>query len=219
VHPELHAEIRGGLRSDLFYDNFDYLLSLRDKRGLAVMLNVTEHRKNWFELPEVFRFAERHRVYLHINTCIHPHNVTLYTLPTDQCRYVLDYLERQRTALLDDYPRLSNLANYDFLLSLVRSEIASRGPDWRPVITNLNLASDGQLAAPRPGIPPFDRPEAVAFEIDRIRQLVAPETAARLIRDMVGRVRGFAHVDAWRALVRTAERPTTSSGQSAVAPA
>ncbi|MGE0815634.1 MAG: radical SAM protein [Vicinamibacterales bacterium] len=217
VHPELHAEVRGGLRSDLFYDNFDYLLSLRDRRGLAVMLNVTEHRKNWFELPEVFRFAERKRVYLHINTCIHPHNVTLYTLPTDQCQYVLDYFERQREVLLDEFPRFSNLANFDFLISLVRAEIASRGPDWRPVMTNLNVATDGLLAAPRPGVRPFDTPQAVAGEVERIGRMLDPDTAARLLRDMLVRLRALAHVDDWRAVARTTERAIGARHQSASA--
>lgn len=215
VHPELHSEVRGGLRSDLFYDNVDYLLSLRDRKGLSVMLNVTEHRKNWFELPEVFRFAERKRMYLHINTCIHPHNVTLYTLPTAECRYVLDFLEGQRAVLLDAYPRFSNLANYDFLLSLLRSEIATRSETWQPVMQNLNRSTDGLLAAPRPGIAPFDTPDAVAHEVARIQRLLPAATGVRLLRDMVGRMRSLAHVDAWRSVSRDAEGAVRSFGQSA----
>ncbi len=206
VNPELHAEVRIGLRSDLFFDNFDYLLQLRQKRGLSVMLNVTEHRKNWFELPQVFRFAEKKQVYLHINTCIHPHNVTLYTLPTIQCQYVLDYLEQQRAELLAEFPRLSNLANYDFLLSLIRSEIASRTPAWTPTLTNLNLASDGLLAAPRPGLAPFDTPERVVAEARRMVRTLDRDTAARMIRDMLVRMRALADSDAWRAAARDTER-------------
>jgi MoaA/NifB/PqqE/SkfB family radical SAM enzyme len=188
VNPELHAEIRTGLRSDLFYDNIEYLLDLRARKGLAVMLNVTEHRKNWFELPEVFRFAEKKRVYLHINTCIHPHNVTLYTLPSDQLRYVLGFLEMQRARLLEEYWQFSNLANYDFLLTLIRSELTSRGADWKAVETNLNLASDGLLAAPRPGVAPFDQPAAVAVEAQRIMSCLDRETATRMLQEMVARI-------------------------------
>lgn len=208
VHPELHGEIREGLKSNLFYANMDYLLGLRDRspRGLSVMLNVTEHRKNWFELPEVFRFAEDKQIYLHINTCIHPHNVTLYTLPSDQCRYVLAFLEQRRAELLAEYPRLSNLPNYDFLLSLIRSELDSRGPDWQPVITNLNRATDGLLAAPRPGLAPFDVPQRVERETQRIVEMLDPETAARMLRDMMARMRGLDDSNRWQSTIQATDR-------------
>ena len=130
-------------------------------RAENVLLNVTEHRKNWFELPEVFRFAEEHKLYLHINTCIHPHNVTLYTLPSDQLRYILAFFEAERDILLSEYPRMRNLSRYDFLMTLIRSELDSRTPDWRPVITSINKVSDGLLGAPRPGVRPFESPERV----------------------------------------------------------
>ena len=187
VHPELHGEIRIGLRSDLFHDNIDYLLALRARKGLDVMLNVTEHRKNWFELPEVFRFAERKRMYLHINTCIHPHNVTLYTLPSEQLEYVLAFLDEQRRELLAEYPRMKNLSSYDYLLSLIRSELNSRGPDWQPIVTNRNLSSDGFLAAPRPGLSPFETAAKVAKERERIVRMLDAETAARMLSEMKGR--------------------------------
>jgi sulfatase maturation enzyme AslB (radical SAM superfamily) len=205
VNPELHAEIRVGLRSDLFFGNFDYLLGLRAKRGLDVMLNVTEHRKNWFELPEVFRFAEEKDVYLHVNTCIHPHNVTLYTLPSDQLRYILEFYEAERDMLVSEYPRMRNLSRYDFLMSLIRSEIESRTPDWQPVITNVNQASDGLLAAPRPGVRPFHSPERVAREADRIAAMLDPGTAARMLRDMASRIPAGAGAEGWRSTARSVE--------------
>jgi MoaA/NifB/PqqE/SkfB family radical SAM enzyme len=196
VNPELHAEIRPGLKSGQFFNNVEYLLGLRATRGLDVMLNVTEHRKNWFELPDVFRFAEEKRLYLHINTCIHPHNVTLYTLPSDQLRYILGFFEDERASLLREYPQMTNLSRYDFLISLVRAEIESRTPDWRPVTTNLNRASDGLLAAPRPGVGPFASPARVAAEADRIAAMLDAETAARMLQDMAARIPAGA--DAWR---------------------
>ncbi len=206
VNPELHAEIRVGLRSDLFFSNFEYLRDLRARRGLDIMLNVTEHRKNWFELPEVFRFAEEKGVYLHINTCIHPHNVTLYTLPSDQLRYILGFYEEERDILVSEYPSMRNLSRYDFLMSLIRSEIDSRTPDWQPVITNVNKASDGLLAAPRPGVRPFASPERVAGEADRIARMLDPETAARMLRDMAGRIPTGAGADGWRSTASRVEQ-------------
>ncbi len=197
VSDELHAEVRSGMRQPLFLQNMDYFLDLRKRRGVAVMLNVTEHRKNWFELPEIFRFAQDRHLYLHINTCIHPHNVTLYTLPTSQLRYVLDYFRRQRDVLLRDYPKFSNLANYDFLISLCRGELEGRGPNWEPVLASLNHETDGLLAAPRPGVAPFESPDAVATEANRIVDLIGGEAASRMLDDMLTRLRNLPDQHEW----------------------
>ncbi len=189
VSQEIHGAVREGMNNDIFYRNFDYFLDLRERKGTAVMLNVTEHRKNWFELPEVFRFAALHNVYLHINTCIHPHNVTLYTLPDDQLRYVYGFFKRQKERVLAEYPDLNNLANFDFLLSLVRDELDQRDADWEPTMLNINKQCDGLLAAPLPGIAPFDKPETVASEARRMAAVLAQETSARLLAEMRDRIR------------------------------
>jgi sulfatase maturation enzyme AslB (radical SAM superfamily) len=192
VNAELHGQIRKGLRHDLFLQNFDYFLELRERRGIEVMLNVTEHRRNWFELPEIFRFAERKRVHLHVNTCIHPHNVTLYTLASDQLQYVLDYLEAQRGELVAEFPSFRNLPSYDFLLSLVRSELTRRRADWVPVITSVNAECDGYLSAPIAGSPPFETPDRVCHEVQRIATTLSGPTAARMLREIAHRASGLA---------------------------
>jgi MoaA/NifB/PqqE/SkfB family radical SAM enzyme len=200
VHDELHAAVRIGLRNDVFYRNMEYFLDLRNRRGVYVMLNVTEHRKNWFELPEIFRFAEQKRLYLHINTCIHPHNVTLYTLPTDQLRYVLAFLDDQRRELLRDYGEFSNLHNYDFLLSLIRGELDSRKPGWQPVLSNLNPECDGLLASPIPGLAPFDTPEKLLPEIDRIAKSMESCAAECLLTAMMKRLPSHDRSDGWQSV-------------------
>jgi MoaA/NifB/PqqE/SkfB family radical SAM enzyme len=199
VNPEVHEAIRYGLQSDVFSRNLDWFLQLRARRGVDVMLNVTEHRKNWFELPELFRFAEARRLFLHINTCIHPHNVTLYTLPDDQLRYVLAFLERARAGLLAEHAEFSNLPRYDFLLSLIRTELAQRGEGWEPQASVLNHACDGLLAAPLPGALPFLSPESVEAEAVRIVQTLEPATATRLLREMSARVESRADQTLWAA--------------------
>ena len=181
----VHGEVRRGMNNEIFFRNFDFFLDLRKRKGLNVMLNVTEHRKNWFELPEIFRFAEKHKVYLHINTCIHPHNVTLYTLPDDQLRYVYTYFAEERGRILAQHPQLSNLANFDFLLSLIRSELDNRGPDWAPTFENMNHHCDGLLAAPIPGVAPFDDPTRVQAEAKRMVRFLSHESAARMLGDML----------------------------------
>ena len=205
VSDELHKEIRKGLRSDLFHKNMEYFLDLRARRGIDVMLNVTEHRKNWFELPEIFRFAETKQLYLHINTCIHPHNITLYTLPSDELRYVLIFLEMKREELLHDYPTFSNLPSYDFLLSLIRSELNSRGPGWQPVLSNRNQACDGLLGTPRAGLIPFETPRKVLLEADRIASSIGGKTASRMLSQMLTRVRTLSKSNDWLSIVRKLE--------------
>jgi uncharacterized Fe-S cluster-containing radical SAM superfamily protein len=212
VDPVLHNEIRLGLRSDLFLQNVDYLLDLRARRGVYVMLNVTEHRKNWFALPEVFRFAEARSLYLHINCCIHPHNVTLYTLPADQLRYVLVFLEEQRKELLRTYPHLSNLPSYDHLLSLVRDELESRRPGWAPEMSQLNMASDGLLAAPRPGVAPFLTPDSLIRESERIVALLEKDTALRMLKEMVARAQALPASSSWQPAISQIARAIGNLG-------
>jgi MoaA/NifB/PqqE/SkfB family radical SAM enzyme len=206
VHDEVHRDVRYGLRSDLFYRNLDYFLDLRARRGVYVMLNVTEHRKNWFELPEVFRYAEKKQMHIHINTCIHPHNVTLYTLPSEQLNYVLTFLKEKRDELLSEYRRLSNLPSYDFLLSLIRSELDSRRPDWQPVIANRNEACDGFLGAPWPGLAPFETPEKVAREADRIVKMIGGQSAMRMLSQMLARVRTLSETCGWPLVAQQLDR-------------
>ncbi len=134
---------------------------------------------------------------MHINTCIHPHNVTLYTLPDDQLRYILSHLESERVQLLSEYSRLSNLDSYDFLLSLIRSELAGRHSEWKPVLTNLNASSDGLLASPVPGLRPFDSVERVRREVFRIREMLDCETAHRFLREMRTRIQSRLPASEW----------------------
>jgi hypothetical protein len=185
---------------------------------MYIMLNVTEHRKNWFELPEIFRYAEKQRLYIHVNTCIHPHNVTLYTLPSDQLNYVLAFLEEQRDVLLAE-SCLSNLVSYDFLLSLIRSELKTRKCDWRPLISNRNQACDGFLSAPIPGLRPFETPAKVAREAHRILKMIGGRTASYMLGQMSARVRATANSEAWTSVAEELTRsiarlPNVEAGES-----
>lgn len=204
----VHGAVRRGLQHDAFLRNVDYLLQLRERRGVRIGLNVTEHRKNWFDLPEVFRFAEPRRLPIHVNTCLHPHNVTLYTLPDEQLRYVLDHLVTWRERLRAEFPDFANLASYDFLLSLLRTELAGRGPSWRPQYTNTNRHCDGLLAAPIAGTAPFAEPLAIVQEARRMVQSLAPEVAARLVEDFLAPITDWSPYEAWWATVPERPVPT-----------
>ena len=111
-------------------------------------------------------------------------------MPTNQLQYVLDVSRSSSGPYCWPSIRdLSNLPRYDFLLSLIRSELSSRGPDWQPLNTNLNEASDGRLAAPRPGVAPFETPQKMDAEADRIVRTLDASTAVCLIGEIVTRLR------------------------------
>ena len=114
---------------------------------------------------------------------------------------MLDFFETQRTQLLGEFRRFSNLASYDHLISLLRSELASRGPDWTPSLTNLNAESDGLLATPRPGVPPFETVENVRAESRRILRMLPPATARRMLQELLTGVQSLPDAGRWRAAV------------------
>jgi len=150
-HPELHGEIRGGLRSEMFFANVEYFLELREKKA------------------------------------------------------GFDFLQSQRAELLAEFPAFSNLRNYDFMLSLIRSEIDSRSPDWKPVVVDVNLATDGLLAVPRPGLAPFETPAKATAEAERIVELLDQPTATRMLGEMLVRVRALPEAADWTAMATTVE--------------
>jgi hypothetical protein len=149
---------------------------------------------------------------LHVNTCIHPHNVTLYTLPDDQLRYVYAFLRTERAALVAERADYPNLASYDFLLSLLRQELAARGPDWAPHHENINRQCDGLLAAPRVGVAPFDQPLRVLQEARAMVKFLGAESALRLLGEFLGGIADFApYEELWRTWVPDVSLAATAS--------
>ena len=204
VSAEVHEKIRYGLRSKVFNDTVAYFLGLRERRGVFVMLNVTEHRKNWFEIPEIFRFAERHDLTLHINTCIHPENVTLYTLPTEQLRYVLDFTVEERERLCAEFETFKNLRSLDFYISLIRGELENRNAEWKPKPCAASPLSDGLLATPMPGLAPFDFPERVVKEAKRMRVL-DDKTRCQMLAEMERRIPTLPNAIKWSEALKQIE--------------
>jgi hypothetical protein len=163
--------------------NLDWLMDVGKRRGFTVYLNVTEHRKNWFDLPNVFRFAGEKGLGIHINHCVSPDNITLYNLPEAELRYVLEYWRSEYARL---YPHKASGANrdrYEYLMSLAAGELKRRTSGWEPFSSWSNRQSNGRLAVPIPGLPPFDRPKRVAEEALRISRLPA-ESAMPMLRDL-----------------------------------
>jgi sulfatase maturation enzyme AslB (radical SAM superfamily) len=206
VSKDVHEQVRYGLKSERFYDAVDYLLDLRKrKRGLALTLNVTEHRKNWFELPEVFRFAERRGLDVHINTCIHPENVTLYTLPTEELRYVLEFTVEECARLCEEFAPFKALRSYDFYISLMRAELANRDPHWKGGDVPASALTDGKLGVPIPGLAPLSTPARVMTEIDRTGVL-GSAARARFLEEMERHLRALAGADGWSQALERVEQ-------------
>jgi len=173
-HAEVHENVRYGLRSDLFFKNAEYLLALRQRKNFTLAINTTEHRKNWFDLPNVFRWAEANDMNVHVNHCVHPVNVTLYTLPSDELTYVCEYWEAEKKSIKADFPKFRNEHNYEYMISLVKGELAKPKRVGAAPDGPINPQSDGFLEAPIPSLAPFDSPDRMLKEIERICSLNLP---------------------------------------------
>jgi MoaA/NifB/PqqE/SkfB family radical SAM enzyme len=210
VNPDLHFEIRKGLKGEIFARNVEWYLDLAARRNIQLLLNVTEHRKNWFEIPEIFRFAEERKLYIHVNTCIHPVNVTLYTLPSVQLAYVMEFVEHQRERLLREYRSFSNLTSYDYFASLIRNELNGRSTDWSPPPQPPTALCDGLLGAPIPGKGVYARPEDFLVEVRRAARLDR-DTAARFTATWRSEVAALSHLPGWSTVARVLDGDSSAA--------
>jgi molybdenum cofactor biosynthesis enzyme MoaA len=169
VSPALHAKLRCGIDHKAFLRNLQWYLDLRERKPVEVILNATETRHNWYELPRLFEFAAAKRCRLHVNTCVHPTDCTLYDLPTAELAYVADYLERMRPDFAQDALAAQLRRSYDYLQALVGDELGGRAKGIQRAKTASAVpATDGLLAVPLFFDPPFDTPAAVRRELDRM---------------------------------------------------
>jgi MoaA/NifB/PqqE/SkfB family radical SAM enzyme len=180
-HSEVHQAVRIGLKHDQFMASLDWLMKIRSRR-FKVSLNVTEHRKNWFDLPNLFRFADQNKLAVHINHCVSPANVTLYNLSEMELRYVHEFWQHEYDQMYSKHRWKVNKKNYEYMMSLVIGELGRRDSNWQPFANWSNLQSDGRLAVPVVGLPPFDSPQRVTAELARISRL-HPGRALSMLRD------------------------------------
>ena len=168
VDDKLHSQVRCGVKGPVIRENHDWLIELARRRNFDILICATEHRKNWFQLPAIFEYAQEKDVYLHINHCVEPDNVTLYTLPTRQLQYVLNFLTEKKTELIEKYPDFRNLHSYDYLLGLVRLEIEGRRSD-----KDIALPRDktNWLGTPVLGASPCETPADTIKEISHMDEL------------------------------------------------
>jgi hypothetical protein len=118
-------------------------------------------------------------------------------LPSSALAYVLAFLDKERRSFVAEFASSPNLGSYRFLTSLIQNELSSRGPDWMPVMQNCNASSDGLLATPLAGSPPFGTPASVTAEADRIAESLDSAVASRMLTEMAGRVRRLSPPKEW----------------------
>ena len=158
VSAETNELVREGVDHREQMENLDLFHRICAERGIQLMLNVTETRQNWFELPDLFRLAARMEIGVHVNHCIFPDHCTLYTLPLPELEFVLGRLTAERDTLR--HPRSvarNNRQQYDFLLDTIRqtyerraaTEVEGSEPP-RASIDYVKVALDGRLVMPSP---------------------------------------------------------------------
>ncbi len=201
LSPRVLTFVRRGLDYDRFMANLNWLLELRCRRPVKIVLNVTETRHNWFELPRMFAFAHQRDCLLHINTCLHPLDCTLYDLPLAELAYVTDYLEEQERVLCDVLARPDLANSYAYLLGLLRDHRDARRagierpkPEARPY-----EATDGSMAVPNFFDEPFETPAKVLRELERMRQFGVRDFGRRFAAALAVAL-AAAGEDGWTAL-------------------
>jgi MoaA/NifB/PqqE/SkfB family radical SAM enzyme len=101
---EKYENIRLNGNFDVLMENFLIFKEYchKNERGLSVMVNPM--RDNWWEMPRFVEFTNEHRVHLWYNTIHHPEHLSLWSLPSDEVKVVIDTLK----------PEVDNLKPHDY---------------------------------------------------------------------------------------------------------
>ncbi len=168
IYEEIHARQRIGIKHDVCMQNLQWLLDLRNRKKLWVGLNTTETRFNWYHLPVMYQWAARKFVYIHINTCLHPSDTTLYDLPTEELSYIDDYFARWRERLANELPVAGNEQSYSHLQAMVRDELSARREGKKrpnPYPTDRDPIHGGLMSVPELRRLPIDTPATARAEL------------------------------------------------------
>lgn len=183
IYEVIHARQRVGIKHDVCMENLQWLLDLRQRKNVWVGLNTTETRFNWYHLPVMYEWAAKKDVYIHINTCLHPSDTTLYDLPTEELSYIGDYFARARGKLGAALTVRGNAQSYGHLEAMVRDELTARRNGTKrpnPYPTDRDPIHGGLMSVPELKSPPFDTPAAARFELAKVAEFEAWDFAFRL---------------------------------------
>lgn len=183
IYEGIHARQRVGIKHDVCMENLGWLLELRNRKSLWVGLNTTETRFNWYHLPVMYQWAAGKDVYIHINTCLHPSDTTLYDLPTEELTYIGDFYARWRQRLGKALDVRGNGQSFGHLEAMVRDELAARVRGTRrpnPYPTDRDPMYGGLMWVPELTAPPISTVEEARVEIAKVQEFCAWDYAHRM---------------------------------------
>lgn len=82
-----------------FLSNLERFQAYRRRRGTTINLNYCLQRKNWHEFGDFVQFADAQDVVAFVCTVVYPKEESLYDLPADELRRVVEALDRQDAAI------------------------------------------------------------------------------------------------------------------------
>lgn len=118
---DIYEKIRLNGNFDELMSNFNLFKDYchTNNRGLSVMVNPM--RDNWWEMPNFVEFTNENFVYLWYNTIHHPEHLSIWTLPSNQLKNILDKLvpevERLRPKDFSNYVAHGNWQKFDHLVN------------------------------------------------------------------------------------------------------
>lgn len=118
---ENYESIRLNGNFDELMSNFEIFKNYchSNNRGLSVMVNPM--RNNWWEMPNFVEFTNKNFVYLWYNTIHHPEHLSIWKLPSDQLKTIIDKLilevERLKPTDYSNHVAHGNWQKFDHLVN------------------------------------------------------------------------------------------------------
>ena len=142
--------IRAGSSYERIMANLDRFLAYRERTGASVSLTFCLMVDNWHEFADYLLFGEERGCQVFVNTVRQPPRHSLYRLPTDELRAIVDRLEADRDRVAHRLELNRNVWNeqLDRLRAELEERTASGEPTWRPVVQRRFGELLGRLADP-----------------------------------------------------------------------
>jgi hypothetical protein len=93
---ETVERVRSGASFDRIIENLDRFLHYRDEHETSISLTFCLMTENWHEFGDFLRFAEARGCRVYVNTVRQPPAFSLFRLPPDELRRIVDHLESVR---------------------------------------------------------------------------------------------------------------------------
>lgn len=130
VTKETFEQVRVNADFDVFLRNIRHFRDYVAKRGTTMNLNICLQRRNWHEFGEFLLFADELDTTAFVCTVTQPASESVYSLPAEQLRHVVQTLEAQRDTIEGKLNR--NRAAWDNELARLRHRLEKY--DERPTV-------------------------------------------------------------------------------------